>query len=240
MARGLGRRPRQRRLRRDCAHDRLHDRLEDRQRDLAAGLAVAERALALGVVVADPDHDGDVVAEAGEPGVVEVVAGAGLAADIGRQRAHARRRAARHHALQEACGAGTPPPDRPRRAGAALRRPCRFRGRPGDLLDHMRRRALALVGDRRIERREVDRPHRLGAEHERIVPLAFRIDARLDRRAGRFRRGSPPVVGDAAVEQPRGDQVLRHSPARGGSSSCRTSRRRSCAATSSPRAACSG
>ena len=114
----------------DLRPHRLHDRFEDRQRDLAAGLAAAERALALGVVVADPDHDGDVVAEAGEPGVVEVVAGAGLAADVGRQRAQARRRAARHHALQERAELEHRRRIDARRAGAALRRPCRFRGRP--------------------------------------------------------------------------------------------------------------
>src|SRR5436190_1266895 len=90
MARRLGRRPRQRRLRDSLRPHRLHDRFEDRQRDLAASLAVAERALALGVVIPHPDRDRDVVAEAHEPGVVEIVAGAGLAADKGRQPAQAR------------------------------------------------------------------------------------------------------------------------------------------------------
>src|SRR5207249_10001148 len=57
----------------------------DRPRDPGTGLAGAERAAGLaGIVVADPDRDRDVVAEANEPGVVLLVAGAGLAAVVGR------------------------------------------------------------------------------------------------------------------------------------------------------------
>ena len=41
-----------------------------------------------------------------------------------------------------------------------------------DRLDDVRRRAEAFVGDRGVEHRHVERPHRLGAEHERIVALA--------------------------------------------------------------------
>jgi hypothetical protein len=48
---------------------RLDDLLEDRHRHPAAGLAAAERAPpAVGVVVADPDPDRDVIGEADEPG----------------------------------------------------------------------------------------------------------------------------------------------------------------------------
>ena len=68
---------------------------------LAAGAAAAERLLAAGVVVADPDRDGDVAGEADEPGVVLVVGGAGLAADEVRQVLHRGRGAARHHAFED-------------------------------------------------------------------------------------------------------------------------------------------
>ena len=51
---------------------------------MAAGRAAAERAaLAVGVVIADPDRDGHVIGEADEPGVILIVGGAGLAGDIG-------------------------------------------------------------------------------------------------------------------------------------------------------------
>ena len=80
-ARGFRRGRRQRRLRPDEVPGRLDDRLDDRNGDLAAGLAAAQRAPAAGVVVADPDRDGDVAGEADEPGVVLVFGGAGLAAD---------------------------------------------------------------------------------------------------------------------------------------------------------------
>src|SRR5262245_33765536 len=101
---GLGRGTRQRHLRRVVGPDRLHDRIEDRQRHARAGIAVPERLPALhgGVVVADPDTDGDVFAEAHEPGVVKLVAGAGFAADHVGQRAEPRRGAAGDDALQDA------------------------------------------------------------------------------------------------------------------------------------------
>ena len=86
LARRLGRRTAERRLRRMMGPGRLHDRLEDRQRHFRAGLAAPKgAALAVGIVVADPDRDRDVIGEADEPGVVLVIGGAGLAADIGRE-----------------------------------------------------------------------------------------------------------------------------------------------------------
>ena len=92
LALGLGRRRRERGLWRDMGPHRLDHRLEDRHRDVAAGRAAAERAaLAVGIVVADPDRDGDVVGEADEPGVVLVVGGAGLAGDIGGETARSPR-----------------------------------------------------------------------------------------------------------------------------------------------------
>src|SRR5262249_46598422 len=61
----------QRHFRRLQLPDGFHDRLEDRNGDARAGRSAAERTpLAVGIVVADPDRDRDVVAEADEPGVV--------------------------------------------------------------------------------------------------------------------------------------------------------------------------
>src|SRR5262245_64528612 len=68
---GLGRRRGERCSGRHIGPHRLDHRLEDRHRDVAAGRAAAQRTtLAVGVVVADPDRDGDVVGEAHEPGIV--------------------------------------------------------------------------------------------------------------------------------------------------------------------------
>ena len=65
--------------------------------------AAAERAALAAIVVADPDRDRHVIGEADEPGVVLLVAGAGLAADVmARGTRCARAGAARQHALQDA------------------------------------------------------------------------------------------------------------------------------------------
>ena len=53
-----------------------------------------------------------------------------------------------------------------------------------DRFDHDRRRAPLFVGDRRIGGGKIDRPHRLRAEHERIMLQAFAIHLRLDREPG--------------------------------------------------------
>jgi len=50
-----------------------------------------------------------------------------------------------------------------------------------DRVDDARHGARAFVGDRRVERREIDWPHRLSAEHEGIVAQAFTINLRLKR-----------------------------------------------------------
>src|SRR5262245_37750310 len=101
MAFGLGRRRGKRNLRSDIGPHRLDDRLEDRHGDVAASRTAAQRAaLAVGIVVTDPDRDGDVVGETHEPGVVLLVGGAGLACDIGGEAGDRARRAARQHALQ--------------------------------------------------------------------------------------------------------------------------------------------
>ena len=68
---GLRRGRRKRGLGRDIGPHRLDHRLEDRHCHTAAGGAAAQRAaLAVGIVVADPDGGGDVIGEAHEPSVV--------------------------------------------------------------------------------------------------------------------------------------------------------------------------
>jgi hypothetical protein len=71
----------------------------------------------------------------------------------------------------------------------------------------MRSRAHALVGDRRIERRQVDRPHRLGAEHERIIVHAVPIDGELQRQRAQAIEALLRFRLDAAVEQMHGREV---------------------------------
>ena len=84
LASGLRRWRRKRNFRGGMGPYRLDHRLKDRNCDVAAGRTAAERAaLAVGVVVADPDRDSDVVGESYEPGVILLVGGAGLAGDIG-------------------------------------------------------------------------------------------------------------------------------------------------------------
>src|SRR5262249_25058611 len=74
MAFGRGRRRGKGTLRGDIGPHSLDHRLEDRHGDVAASRAAAQRAaLAVGVVVADPDRDGDVVGEAHEPGVILLI-----------------------------------------------------------------------------------------------------------------------------------------------------------------------
>src|SRR5262249_17296725 len=61
----------------------LHDWLEDWQRHMRPRLAGAERAaLAVAVVVADPDRDRHVVGEANEPTVDRILGRAGFAGDV--------------------------------------------------------------------------------------------------------------------------------------------------------------
>src|SRR5687767_2278922 len=71
----------QRRFRRVMSPGCQEDLLRDRYGNLAAGLAVAKRPLLAGIVVTNPDRDGDVARESDKPSVVFVVGGPGLAAD---------------------------------------------------------------------------------------------------------------------------------------------------------------
>src|SRR5262249_27754887 len=181
MAFALGRRRGERDFRGDVGPPRLDHRLEDRYGDVAAGRAAAEgSALAVGVVVADPDRDGDVVGEAHEPGVVLLVGGAGLARDIGGKTGDRPGSAPRQHALQHGLelieGGAVDGLDRYRRFrivaiddhAVAL-----------DRFHDMGRRSQPFIRDRCVERSKVDRTYRFGAEHERIIPQTFAINLRF-------------------------------------------------------------
>src|SRR5262249_41013963 len=223
MAFGLGRRRGEGGLRGDIGPHGLDDRLEDRHSDVATGRAAPEGAvLAGGVVVADPNRGGDVVGETDEPGVVLLIGGAGLARDIRGEAGDRARRAPRQHALQHGLelieGGAVDRGDHDRRFrvmaidhdAIAL-----------DGVDHMRGRVQAFIRDRRVECREIDRPHRLRPEHEWIIVHAVTIDLRFHRKLAeaieaRFRRAL-----DAALEQMDGGEIARilERPAQGGNAS---------------------
>ena len=78
-----------------------------------------------------------------------------------------------------------------------------------DGFDHIGRRPHAFIGDRRIEGGEIDRPHRLGAEHERIVAHAFAVDLRFHRQRAQPVEARFRAVLDAAVEQVHGGEIAR-------------------------------
>src|SRR5262245_14864422 len=78
-----------------------------------------------------------------------------------------------------------------------------------DGVDDVRHGACAFVGDRRVERREIDRPYRLSAEYERIVAQAFAMDLRLERKLAQTLEARLRLVRDAAVEQAGGGEVAR-------------------------------
>ena len=188
---------------------RLDDLLEDRHRHAAAGLAAAKRAPLALVVVADPDADRHVIGEADEPGIVLVVAGAGLAADIGGELADRARRAARHHALENGA-------QLEERRTVAAGEPLEL-GLVGvdrvpallDQFDAVGRGPPAFGGDRGVGCGHVDQPRRLGAEHEGIVGDALRVDLRIERELAHPGEALARVAVDAAVEEVGGDEVLR-------------------------------
>ena len=68
--------------------------------------------------------------------------------------------------------------------------------------------ALAFVGDRGVEAREVDHAQRLGAEDERIVLHALGIDPGFKREIADLFQALGRILVDAAVEQAGGDEVL--------------------------------
>ena len=209
LAFGFGRRRGKRRFRRDIGPYRLDDRLEDWDSDAAPGRTAAESAaFAAGVVVAEPDRDGYVIGEAHEPGVVFLVRGAGLARDIGRKAGDRMRGAARQHALHH----GLELVERRAVYGSDRARPRllvtidRF-SVAIDGVHRMWYQPQAFIRDRSIERRKIERPHRLGAEHERIVPHAFAVDLRLDREVAQAVEAGFRLFFDAAVEQMYGGEI---------------------------------
>ena len=68
---------------------------------------------------------------------------------------------------------------------------------------------MPFVRDGRIEGREIDRPHRLGAEHERIIVHAFAIDLGFQRQLAQPVEACFGLVLDAAGEKMHGGEVAR-------------------------------
>ena len=73
----------------------------------------------------------------------------------------------------------------------------------------MGERPQSFIRDRGIERCEIDRPHRLGAEHERIVAHAFAVDLRLYRKVAQAVEAGFRLLFDPAVEQVHGREIAR-------------------------------
>ena len=177
----LRRRRRERGLRRVSGPGRLDDRRKIGTATWPPVCAAAEGAAAVAVVVADPDRDGDIVGEADEPGVVLVLAGAGLAGDVGRELAHRVRGAARDHALQHRLELIER--DRGRRSRARPAAWCRRDRRCGRPARPTRSRAASGARPRWRSRRRT-RPGRSAA------PAGRR--ARSDNSAGIRHRAAPP------------------------------------------------
>jgi hypothetical protein len=78
-----------------------------------------------------------------------------------------------------------------------------------DRLDDIGRRPQPLVRDGGVECRQIDRPHRLGTEHERIVSHAFAVDMRFHRELADAIEARLRGVLDAAVEQMDGGEIAR-------------------------------
>ena len=197
----------------------LHNRLPDRQRDTAAGAATAERAAcSASVVVTDPHHDGDVVGEAGEPGVILVFRGAGLAADIWRDVAGGGCRSACNHALQDGLElVERDPISRVKLDRRSVRMLIDHLAIALDQLHRIGCRTRTLIGDRRIEPGEIDRANRLGTEHEWIIRDALLVDPGFERDVAHLLEADRRVLVDAAVEQAGGHEIARvfQSPAQG-------------------------
>jgi hypothetical protein len=188
----------------------LDDLLEDRDRHLAAGLAAAEgAALPIRIVVARPDHDRDLVGETRKPDVVLVVRGAGLARDVRSELADALRRAAFQNPLQDGLeleeGRLVSRAHLDRGGGlAAVYGAARlFHG-----LDGIGRGPRSLIGDGRVERREVDEADRLCAEDEGVVTHALDVELRLEGEFADAIEALLRLVRDATLEETRGDEVL--------------------------------
>ena len=176
----------------------------------AGGAAAKGTALAVGVVVADPDCDGDVVGETHEPGVVLLVGSAGLARDIGGEPGDCARRAARQHALQhgleliERGAVDRIDRHRPRLIMAIDRLPVALNG-----IHDVRGRPDAFIRNRGKKGGEIDRPHRLGTEHERIVAQTLAINLRFQRKIAETAETGFGFAFDAAIEQVDSRKIAR-------------------------------
>src|SRR5712691_11413778 len=78
-----------------------------------------------------------------------------------------------------------------------------------DRLDRIRRRPQSLIGNRRIELREIDRPHRLGTEDEWIVPFALLVDFQLNGKCAYLVQARRSVGGNAPVKEAHGREISR-------------------------------
>jgi hypothetical protein len=67
----------------------------------------------------------------------------------------------------------------------------------------------AFIRDRRIERREVDRPHRLSAEYERVVSQALAVNLRFRRELTKAVETAFGLLLDAAIKQTNGREIAR-------------------------------
>ena len=150
---------------------RLYNWLEDWNSNAATGRSDTERTtFAGGIVVAEPDSNGDVVGKAHKPGIVLIIRGAGLAGNkrgkVSDGACGATRQDALHHALELIEGGTVDRPDRGDRFRivAIYDKTVSFYG-----VNDVRRRARTFIRDGRIERREINRPYWLGAEDERII-----------------------------------------------------------------------
>ncbi len=70
-------------------------------------------------------------------------------------------------------------------------------------------RPRAFIGDRGVEGGKIDHANRLGAEHERIIADAVAVELGLDRQRADAVETALGIGVDAAVEEPRGDDVAR-------------------------------
>ncbi len=176
----------------------LHVLAPDLGRQPAAGDAL-HRAV---VVIAEPDRGDEPCRVADEPGVAEILRGAGLAADLPAGDVGLGAGAADHHLMQH----GVHHRQRLRlddRAEARRRAGIdHLAGGRLHLPDDIGQHALAAIGEGRIGRRQLDRRHLRGAERQREVRLQSGVDAEA-------LGGADDLLGRHFIDQPRRDRVQR-------------------------------
>ena len=96
------------------------------------------------------------------------------------------------------------------------------------------RRPQPFIGNRRIERREIDRPHRLSAEHERIVPHAFPVNLRFHRQITKTIETVLGLLFDAPGEQMNRREIARIFQRAAQGQNAARARRHNSSASSSP------